>query len=75
MIGDGSKDLDQCKMSFTIYSNPKASDIIGEPHNCILDMNLPIECMNNTIDNESTYGISEKIIQLKQPSFHNSVTS
>ena len=75
MIGDGSKD--QCKMSFAMYSNPKASDIIGEPHNCILDMNLSIKCMNNTftIDNESTYGISETIIQLKQPSFHNSVTS
>ena len=74
MINNGLKD--KCKISFTVFPNGKASDIIVEPYNCILGMNSLIERMDGifTMDNEAIYGISKKIMRFKQPSFHNLVT-
>lgn len=61
------------KVSVDVFPSPNISTCIVEPYNTILTSNLLIDFCELSIifDNEATYRVCQKHLNIKRPSYHN----
>ena len=63
----------KCKLEFPIYPAPNVSTVIVEPYNSILTTHTTLEHCDCTflVDNEATYDICSKKLDIELPSYTN----